>query len=90
MELGSNEAIKQAVIDGLGLSVLSSHTLALDAPAGQFVILNVQGFLIQRHRYFAYPAGKQLSNVARTFVDYLRQAAEHIGTFPAQKNGPVG
>lgn len=75
MELGSNEAIKQAVIGGLGISVLSSHTLALDAPAGQFVVLNVQGFPIQRHWYFAYPAGKQLSIVARTFADYLRQAA---------------
>jgi DNA-binding transcriptional LysR family regulator len=87
MELGSNEAIKQAVIGGLGLSVLSSHTLALDAAAGQFVILNVQGFPIQRHWYFAYPAGKQLSIVARTFVDYLRQAAEHIGTLPAHERG---
>ena len=80
MELGSNEAIKQAVIGGLGISVLSSHTLALDAPSGQFVILDVQGFPIQRHWYFAYPAGKQLSIVARTFVDYLRQASNLIGT----------
>lgn len=32
MELGSNEAIKQAIVGGLGLSVLSRHTLALDAP----------------------------------------------------------
>ncbi len=78
MELGSNEAIKQAVIGGLGISVLSSQTLALDASSGQFVILDVQGFPIQRHWYFAYPAGKQLSIVARTFVDYLRQASTLI------------
>ncbi len=79
MELGSNEAIKQAVVGGLGISVLSSQTLALDASSGQFVILDVQGFPIQRHWYFAYPAGKQLSIVARTFADYLRQASSHIG-----------
>lgn len=79
MELGSNEAIKQAVIGGLGISVLSSQTLALDASSGQFVILDVQGFPIQRHWYFAYPASKQLSIVARTFVDYLRQASVLIG-----------
>lgn len=82
MELGSNEAIKQAVIGGLGVSVLSSQTLALDALSGQFVILDVQGFPIQRHWYFAYPAGKQLSIVARTFVDYLRQAS-HLMSTPA-------
>lgn len=79
MELGSNEAIKQAVIGGLGVSVLSSHTLALDASAGQFAVLNVQGFPIQRHWYFAYPASKQLSIVARTFADYLRQASRLMG-----------
>lgn len=79
MELGSNEAIKQAVIGGLGISVLSSQTLALDASSGQFVTLDVQGFPIQRHWYFAYPAGKQQSIVARTFVDYLRQASSLIG-----------
>ncbi len=79
MELGSNEAIKQAVIGGLGISVLSRHTLALDVPSGQLVILDVQGFPIQRHWYFAYPAGKQLSIVARTFIDYLRQASSLIG-----------
>lgn len=80
MELGSNEAIKQAVIGGLGISVLSSHTLALEATSGQFVILDVQGFPIQRHWHFAYPAGKQLSIVANTFADYLRQASKLIGT----------
>jgi DNA-binding transcriptional LysR family regulator len=74
MELGSNEAIKQSVIGGLGISVLSSHTLELDLPSKQFVILDVQGFPIKRHWYFAYPAGKQLSIIASTFVDDLRQA----------------
>ena len=75
MELGSNEAIKQAVIGGLGVSVLSRHTLELDTPSKQFAVLNVQGFPIKRHWYFVYPAGKQLSIIARTFVDHLRQAS---------------
>ena len=35
MELGSNEAIKQAIVGGLGVSVLSRHTLALDAAMGK-------------------------------------------------------
>jgi DNA-binding transcriptional LysR family regulator len=73
MELGSNEAIKQAVIGGLGVSVLSRHTLESDAPSKQFVVLDVQGFPIKRHWYFVYPAGKQLSVIARTFIDHLRQ-----------------
>ena len=78
MELGSNEAIKQAVVGGLGLSVLSRHTLALDTPTEQLAVLDVQGFPIERHWYVAYPKGKQLSVVADTFLNYLRQAPRHI------------
>lgn len=82
MELGSNEAIKQAIVGGLGVSVLSRHTLALDAPLGQLAILDVVGFPIERQWYVAYPAGKQLSIVARTFLDYLKQAPTLAGDVP--------
>lgn len=78
MELGSNEAIKQAIIGELGISVLSRHTLALDAPMGQLAILDVEGFPIERHWYFAYPSGKQLSIVAQTFLEYLRRAPDFL------------
>ena len=84
MELGSNEAIKQAIVGGLGVSVLSRHTLALDAPMGQLTILDVAGFPIERQWYVAYPAGKQLSIVARTFLDYLKQAPKLAGDIPCQ------
>jgi DNA-binding transcriptional LysR family regulator len=70
MELGNNEAIKQAVLAGLGVSVLSRHTLALHDPA-QFAILDVQGFPIMRQWYAVYPAGRQRTVVARTFLDFL-------------------
>jgi LysR family transcriptional regulator, low CO2-responsive transcriptional regulator len=76
MELGSNEAIKQSVIGGLGISVLSYHTLEHDLPGKQFAILDVQGFPIKRYWYFAYPAGKQLSIIASTFIDHLRLASQ--------------
>lgn len=79
MELGSNEAIKQAIVGGLGVSVLSQHTLALDAPMGQLAVLNVVGFPIKRQWYVVYPAGKQLSIVARTFLDYLKLAPKLTG-----------
>jgi len=97
MELGSNEAIKQSVIGGLGISVLSRHTLELDLPSKQFVMLDVQGFPIKRHWYFAYPAGKQLSLIAGTFVDHLRHASKtqkqstqtNKSKAPAKKSGKL-
>jgi len=70
MELGNNEAIKQAVLTGLGVSVLSRHTLALHDPA-QFAVLDVQGFPIIRQWYAVYPAGRLRTVVARTFLDFL-------------------
>lgn len=76
LELGSNEAIKQAIAGGLGISVLSRHTLLTDAH--EFSILDIQHFPIKRTWYIAHPAGKQLSIVARTYYDYLLDAAKKI------------
>ncbi|MGB7087334.1 MAG: LysR substrate-binding domain-containing protein [Phormidesmis sp.] len=71
LELGSNEAIKQAIAGGLGISVLSQHTIISEGTTGEFAILDMQGFPIERHWYVASLAGKRLSVVAQTFLDYL-------------------
>lgn len=76
MELGSNEAIKQAVAGGLGLAVLSAHTLALEKGSGELVVLDVEGFPIRRQWYAVYARDKQLSVVARTFLDFLLQESQ--------------
>lgn len=70
MELGSNEAIKHAIVGGLGLSVQSLHTLTLEGPDGPVAILDVEGFPIMRQWYLVYPKGKELSPVASAFLDY--------------------
>lgn len=77
LELGSNEAIKQAIAGGLGLSVLSRHTLTPDKP-GELVVLDVEGFPIERQWYAVHLAGKQLSVIASTFLEYLQEAAKQI------------
>lgn len=76
MELGSNEVIKQAIVGGLGISVLSRHTLTLDPQTEQLAILDVEGFPIVRHWYVAYPRGKRLSVVAQAFLEHLNHAPE--------------
>jgi DNA-binding transcriptional LysR family regulator len=70
MELGSNEAIKHAVVGGLGLAVLSLHTLTLEGTDGAVAILDVEEFPIMRQLYIVYPKGKELSLVARTFLEF--------------------
>jgi LysR family transcriptional regulator, low CO2-responsive transcriptional regulator len=78
LDLGSNEAIKQAVAGGLGVSVLSKHTLALEGANSQIVMLDVVGFPIERYWYVVYPAGKQLSAIATAFYDYLLNEGKEV------------
>jgi len=79
MDLGSNEAIKQAVAGGLGIAVLSAHTLALESSIDELAILDVQGFPIHRHWYLAYPKDKQLSVVAKAFLEFLHEESKLLG-----------
>jgi len=84
LELGSNEAIKQAILADLGISALSCHTLVLHHP-GQFAVLDVEGFPILRHWYAVHPAGRQISPVARGFLDFL--LTQRSGSFCAPSAG---
>ena len=70
MELGSNEAIKHAVVGGLGLAVLSLHTLSLEGPDGPVAILDVEEFPIMRQWHIVYPKSKELSLVANAFLEF--------------------
>ena len=78
MELGSNEAIKHAIVGGLGLSVLSLHTLTLEGTNGPVVMLDVQGFPIMRKWYLCYPRGKELSLVARAFLEFALESESGV------------
>ncbi len=72
MELSTNEAIKQAILAGLGISIMSKYTLGLDIHQAQLIVLDVEGFPIERQWQFVYPVGKQVSSVARAFMDFVR------------------
>ncbi len=48
MELASNETIKQSVMAGLGLALISAHTIAAEVQDGRLAVLNVAGLPIWR------------------------------------------
>jgi len=77
MELGSNEAIKQAVAGGLGLAVLSRSALYPEG-SKELAVLDVEGFPIRRTWYVVRPKGKQLSVVAETFLVFLRDHVQML------------
>ncbi|MFC7335306.1 LysR family transcriptional regulator [Rhodocista pekingensis] len=84
MELGSTEAIKQAVMAGLGLSVLPMHSIELELAAHRLVILDIAGFPLCRRWNAVHLQGKTLSRAARSFLQFLRETADApFGTIPA-------
>jgi DNA-binding transcriptional LysR family regulator len=78
MELSTNEAIKQAIIAGLGVSIMSRYTLGLDVAQEQLVVLDVEGFPVEKNWVFAYPVGKQLPVLAQGFMDFTRKVARPL------------
>ncbi len=83
MELGNAEAIKQGVMAGLGISVLSRRNLGLELINNHIVVLDVSEFPLIRRWYAVYLRGKKLSLAARSFLASL----EHDSTSILAGNG---
>lgn len=71
VEMNSNEAIKQSVEAGLGLGIVSVHTIELELEAGRLKALDVESFPIVRRWYVVHRKDKQLSPVAQAFKHFL-------------------
>ncbi|MGZ8246390.1 LysR substrate-binding domain-containing protein, partial [Methylomagnum sp.] len=72
MEMNTNGAIKQGVEEGLGLGIVSIHTLERELEDGRLAVLNVESFPIMRKWFIVHRAGKRLSAVAREFSDFVK------------------
>ena len=78
MEVSSNESINHAVAAGLGLGIVSLHTLQSELALKRVVILKVKNFPIMRYWYIVYRQGKHLSPVAQAFCDFILQDAPSL------------
>lgn len=73
MELGSNEALKQAVAGGLGLSILSRHSLHRQPLAeDEVAVLSVQDFPLRSTWHLVYLRQKRLSPASQAFLQELK------------------
>ncbi len=73
IDSGSNETIKQAVMAGLGIALISAHTVAAELESGRLTLLDVQGLPIRRDWYAVRRADKVLGPAASAFWDYVVQ-----------------
>jgi DNA-binding transcriptional LysR family regulator len=77
-EMGTNEAIKQAVQADMGLGILSLHTVALELETGRLAVLDVQSFPIMRDWYVVHRTGKRLTATAQMFKEFLLREGAQI------------
>lgn len=78
MEMNSNEAIKQGVQAGLGLGIVSVHTVALEMEVQRLAVLDVAHMPVIRHWYIVHRKDKRLSPVAQAFKSFVLKEARQL------------
>jgi DNA-binding transcriptional LysR family regulator len=71
LELGSNEAIKEAVLRGVGVAVLSSRAVQKELAAGQLHALEVHDLRCNRDMFIVLDKRRVLPLPARLFLTFL-------------------
>lgn len=88
MEMDSTEAIKQAVMAGMGVSLLSQHTLGLEWRHGLIALPRVEGLPLLRRWHLVNAAGKVLSPAAEAFRYFiLENGASHLAGLFGETDG---
>jgi DNA-binding transcriptional LysR family regulator len=78
MELTSNEAVKQAVIAGLGCSIMPLIGIKNELQNGELQIIPVKGFPIKSVWNLIWLRGKNHSPVAFSFLNYVKKEKANI------------
>lgn len=78
MESGSSAAIKQGVMAGLGISIISKHAVWLELKTGYLIELKLKVVLKQKPWYSIHHEQKELSSLAEAFQEYIRINGENI------------
>jgi DNA-binding transcriptional LysR family regulator len=76
LELGSNEAIKEAVLRGIGLAVLSTHAVQRELAAGQLHALKVTGLPLERQMLVVWDRRRVLPIPAKLFLTLIDPCPE--------------
>jgi DNA-binding transcriptional LysR family regulator len=72
-ELGSSEAIKEAVIAGWGVSVISIHAVSRELSQGLLVEIPIQGLTLERNFYLIYRHQFDFRPFHKTFINFIKR-----------------
>jgi LysR family transcriptional regulator, low CO2-responsive transcriptional regulator len=71
VEIGSNETIKQAVMAGLGLTLISALTIEAEVAQGRLAVLDIKGLPIMRQLFVVHRADRVMTLPVRALWDYI-------------------
>jgi DNA-binding transcriptional LysR family regulator len=90
MEIGSNETIKQAVMAGLGIALISAHTVSAEIRDGRLAALNVKGLPVIRQWFVVKREDKRLPPAAQALWEFLSSSgANYLPDMPMAKKRPA-
>lgn len=73
MELGTNEAVKQAIMAGIGISLISKLSMYSELETGKIDELQVKQFPVKTRWHTLYRKNKVITRVIKNFLDFLQQ-----------------
>lgn len=73
MELGTNEAVKQAIMGGIGISLISKLSLENELKLNKISILDIEHLPIITHWHALSQKKKKLSPVTKNFLSFLQE-----------------
>jgi DNA-binding transcriptional LysR family regulator len=72
-EMGSTEAVRQGIKDGIGVSILSTLAVSDDLKSGALKALSVEGLDLTRGLFITRHRQRSLSPLAAAFVEFLKK-----------------
>lgn len=78
IEIGSNETIKQAVMAGLGLALLSAHTIEAEVSSGRLAVLDVAGLPLLRQWFIVRRADRAPTPIAQAMWEFAVKEAPKL------------
>jgi len=77
LEFGSNETIKQAVMVGMGIALISAHTVTAELKEKRLVALDVKGLPINRKWFVVKHANKRFLPSALALWNFIASNGKH-------------
>jgi DNA-binding transcriptional LysR family regulator len=71
-EMGSSEAVKEAIIAGLGASILSIHAIKRELNEGTLIEVPIKSCAIQRYFYLIYKKQFNLMQYHKLFLEFVK------------------